>query len=97
MCHGEWKLYKNGEDISYLIPEDKRTLPMSCLGQYEEWYFDDEWNVHWSNYVDGLSAENWIDVNLDWISKFSDWWDYEKIFYAFQENDWRAGSCGGCI
>ena len=49
-------------------------------------------------YYDGLEVDDWIDANNDWLNNITK--DYalkERIFYAIQEQDFRAGSCGGCI
>lgn len=97
LCHGEWKLYKNEEDISYLIPEDLKYDCMDCYGEYEEWEFDDEGQEHWNTYVDGYSETRWIKENKYWIKDIGPETDYPSIFKAFQKQDWRAGSCGGCI
>lgn len=70
---------------------------MGCSGIYQEWTFTNNWEVEWSTYHDGLDAEKWIKENEKWLKEIGPEEDYEKIFEAFQKNDWRMGSCGGCI
>lgn len=97
LCHGTWLLYKDGENVSNLIPEDLQDEPMGCSGWYQEWMFVNGWETEWSSYHDGLSADEWIKENEYWLKDIGPEKDYKDIFCAFQENDWRGGSCGGCI
>lgn len=97
LCHGTWLLYKDGKNISNLIPEDLQDAPMGCAGWFQEWSFVNGWEEEWNTYHDGLSADEWIEENEYWLKEIGPEEDYKDIFYAFQENDWRGGSCGGCI
>lgn len=97
LCHGEWKLYRNGEDISSFIPEELRFSPMNCAGFYEEWEFDEHYQEIWNTYYDGFSMPHWIKENEYWLKNIGSEIDYPLIFEAFLEDDWRGGSCGGCI
>lgn len=96
LCHGEWKLFKDGVDISDKIPELYRHRPMNTEGEYETWTFED-WVEVFESYESGLPCAEWVDENKDWIGKIGDQSDFEKIFEAFQAEDWRRMSCGGCI
>lgn len=93
LCSGEWSLFIHGEDYSHMIPKDLRTSHMNIAGTYQEWYFVD-WIEQFEDYEDGLEFEEWIAANP---------WVYDlpaplfDIYLAFQAEDWRPGSCGGCI
>lgn len=93
LCCGTWMLYINGNDFSLLIPEEKRSSPMDTFGVYQSWHFED-WEEVFEDYEDGLECEEWIAAN-PWVQKLPA--SPIDIFYAFQAQDWRHGSCGGCI
>ena len=50
-------------------------------------------------FEEGLSLTiNWYLSNKEWLDNITtDKCEQEDIYYAFQLNDWRYGSCGGCI
>lgn len=97
LCSGVWKLCVDGKDKSNLIPNDLREYPMYTAGMYEIWHFED-WQEVFENYNDGLECDDWIKENDSWINKVADCYD-EKValFKAFQAQDFRICSCGGCI
>lgn len=98
LCYGEWKLTIDGEDKSNLIPEELRESEMNTYGSYSQWRFEEDWEVVWENYVDGMPCRDWIENNKYWLDNISS--DYniqEQLYCAFQTRDWRHGSCGGCI
>ena len=40
----------------------------------------------------------WIKENAYWLDKITDDYNTQKeIFTAIQQEDFRSGSCGGCI
>lgn len=97
LCSGTWELYKDGKDISNMIPEELRHSEMNTFGTYNDWYFED-WDVIWNKYTDGLDCSDWIKENDYWLSKITaDKHEKKAIFDAIQEEDWRYSSCGGCI
>lgn len=100
LCDGEWKVWKNEEDISNKIPEHLRQAPMDTLGTFNRWRFVDtvDWDVEWETYTDGLLTENWYQKNRSWVNTICDnYQEVEELYAAFQASDWRFGSCGGCI
>lgn len=110
LCIGEWKLYRKYEeiledgskdegydDISNLIPEELRYEPMDTLEVYSSWYFDSDYIEQFNDYTDGLDFEEWCKDNESWIHLICDPKDYKSLYEAFNEHDWRYGSCGGCI
>lgn len=98
LCSGEWTLFIDGKDVSNKIPKDLRNEPMNTNGVYANWGFRRNWKVEWNNYEDGLKCEDWIKENKEWLDGITtDKCEQEDIYYAFQLNDWRYGSYGGCI
>lgn len=97
-CIGHWVLEKNGENISHLIPEDKRKKDMGTLKDYEYWDMDDDDCVVWNTYEDGMTVGKWIEYNKDWLLNVTDYADeWEVLYKLFNENDWRHGCCGACL
>ena len=97
LCHGEWSLYKNNEDISYMIPYELKSNDMNTFGEYETWHFED-WEEVWESYEDGLDCDEWLKENKSWISRITNSEiEQEEIFKTFQKEGFRWNSCGGCI
>lgn len=98
LCVGEWKIYKNNEDVSYLIPEELRDIPMGTYGIYEEWEIGEDNLEQWEEYEDGLVFEDWIKENDCWVSKICDNNEEKKELYdLINKVDFRPNSCGGCL
>ncbi len=97
LCSGEWVILKNGMNVSASIPEDLRNNEMGTAGTYSSWHFESDWSEVWEDYEDGMEEAEWIAAN-PWIASICDN-DAEKseLFHAIQCEDWRHGSCGGCI
>lgn len=97
LCDGEWKLYKDDEDISDMISEELRKSEMNTFGCYESWDFEGK-DIVWDVYDNGLDGPDWIKENDYWLNKItSDYQEKMEIFSAIQDEDWRHGECGGCI
>ncbi len=101
LCFGEWVI-KYKEKILEL-PEDIEKRNMGTYGEYTSWHFED-WLEVFESYTDGLCEGAWIETNIEWIEPLfnrhsiplTD--DVLHEFYTkIQENDFRSGSCGGCI
>lgn len=98
LCRGEWMLLIDEKDVSNKIPEDYRDEPMYTNGVYSRWRFGNHWKEEWEQYEDGLGCKEWIEENKEWLDNITkDENDQKDIYFAFQLNDWRYGSCGGCI
>lgn len=98
LCMGEWTLEVNEKDVSDMIPEHLRNSPMNTFGKYNTWEFGRDYEEKWSTYKDGLKERIWIRENEDWLKTITEDPDLLKeIFKAFQKEDWRHNSCGGCI
>lgn len=97
LCSGEWTLEVNGVDVSIHIPEELRESPMNTNGTFQTWHFED-WAEVFEDYDDGLDGYEWIAENKYWLDLITDNYDVQmEIFYAISKQDWRYGSCGGCI
>lgn len=70
---------------------------MNTAGIYQTWHFED-WQEVFEDYIDGLECDDWIKENDCWISGIADCYDEKVVlFKAFQAQDFRTCSCGGCI
>lgn len=97
LCHGEWTLIIDGIDVSDKVPEELRDGSMNTYGDYKRWRFTN-WDVKWSSYTNGLECDEWIETNLEWLKTITeDKTVMEQIYDAINAEDFRAGSCGGCI
>lgn len=97
LCCGEWSLIINNIDVSEFIPDDLRHNSMNTFGTYESWHFED-WIEVFEDYEDGLEIDEWIEDNKYWLYKITkDEEIIRKIYNAIQKEDFRTGSCGGCI
>ena len=97
LCSGSWILRHNGEDIDTDIPFQGEHA--GTYGTYSEWGFGGEsgWMEEWDEYDYGLECQDWCDEHRDWLSTVAPESEWEEIFLAFQSNDFRPGSCGGCV
>lgn len=97
-CSGQWILKVNNIDVSHLIPEELRNEPMNTYRDYMSWNFTPDWEVENNYYEDGLFCDEWLEENEYWLEKIStDPFVWVEIYEAINSQDWRYGSCGGCI
>ena len=101
LCFGEWTLEYQG--LPLILPEDERECDKGTYGEYSSWHFED-WSEVFDSYEDGLKFPEWVKENGRWVDVMFHRHNIEKseanyleLFEAFQENDWRSNSCGGCI
>ena len=87
---GEWKLYKNGNDVTYLVPTSFRYRPAYTYGEYPVW--EECPYAYVQQFVtDGCEIPEWIQTNLYWLTLLSDNpEDYRNIYLAFHEFDFRT-------
>lgn len=71
--------------------------PANTFGEYQEWYFNDDSLEEFKFYKDGLKCDEWCETHKEWLKTIAPESEWHSIFEAFQENDWRHDSCGGCI
>ena len=97
LCYGEWTLKVNEKDVSGLIPEELRYDDMNTYGTYYSWHFEN-WIEVFEKYEDGLNCDDWIKENKYWLDTITEDISVQKEIYdAISEQDFRHGSCGGCI
>ena len=97
LCFGKWTLIVDGNDFSDKIPEELRKSSMNTFGTYQSWHFEN-WLEVFEDYTDGLVCEDWINQNDYWLKEITDNNDTKILIYnAINEQDFRSGSCGGCI
>lgn len=94
LCYGEWTLFINNKPCEVEIPFQGN--PADTFGTYSEWWFEN-WNEVFGDYEDGMYCEKWCEKYKDYLAKVAPESDWPDVYEAFQENDWRHGSCGGCI
>ena len=95
LCSGEWKLFKDGVEVPCFPPFNCN--PANTLGVYESWHFDENYCEVFEDYVDGLDCVAWCEENAEWLATLTNKEEWPAIYEAFRTNDWRHGSCGGCI
>ncbi|TDQ57037.1 hypothetical protein EDC45_1707 [Mesocricetibacter intestinalis] len=96
LCLGHWQISYQGVELE--LPEEKREHDMGTRGIYN--FIDPEDEL----YLEGLDEDDWILANIDWLAEvfIAAGIDIEeqnmRLFYrAVNKEDWRCGSCGGCI
>ena len=96
LCLGHWDIRYN--DIPLDLPAERRDKDMGTRNIYN--FIDPEDEL----YLEGLDESDWILANIDWLSDLFIQYDipleekYMRAFYqAVNPEDWRCGSCGGCI
>ena len=77
---------------------------MNTAGTYQSWHFED-WSEVFEDYESGYAFKQWEETEIakklfTLIEKnkiILSGKEKEILFEALQDNDWRSGSCGGCI
>ena len=102
LCCGHWEIIVDGKYLP--IPEEIGENAMKTYGTYQEWHFDEHWSEEFVDYQDGMYETEWIDENKKWIdealakiNKTFSYRDYSTLYEAIRKEDFRRGSCGGCI
>ncbi|MCI7717602.1 MAG: hypothetical protein MSQ14_01210 [[Pasteurella] aerogenes] len=96
LCLGYWEIEYNGKPIK--LPSDRQDQDMGTQKIYN--FIDPEDEL----YLEGLDEDDWIVANIDWLTDLFIQENipieeqYMRYFYqAVNKDDWRCGSCGGCI
>lgn len=95
LCEGAWSLYHNGSPVYTDIPFQGE--PADTYGTYRTFSFDRDGEEGWREYEDGMDCATWCETYAEWLDTVAPDDEWEDIFHAFQECDWRHMSCGGCI
>lgn len=96
-CSGSWELLHHGKPVDTEIPFQGSDA--GTFGTYATWHFggDSGWVEEWDDYEDGMECGEWCDEHRDWLSTIAPETEWGEIFEAFQAEDFRRNSCGGCI
>jgi len=101
LCHGEWTITCDGKKLT--IPKDRVNEDMGTYITYQTWHFED-WQEVFEPTDGGLYFDEWVMENHSWIDLAFDELEtekteenYKKLYDAIQSEDFRHGSCGGCI
>lgn len=96
LCHGEWTI--NFQGRRFTLPESRRDNDMNTYGIY--YVIDPENDL----FAEGLTEDDWILENVDWLSECFidndveiDEQNMRFFFQAVNPEDWRCGSCAGCM
>lgn len=96
LCLGRW-------EIGYLerplqLDADRGGKDMGSYGIFSYIYPDEE------DFAEGLREDDWILANAEWLAELFAAHDipldemHMRWFYrAVNAQDWRCGSCGGCL
>lgn len=96
LCLGHWIITYQGLPLA--LPSKQADNHMHTFGIFSWLDPDDE------DYAEGLLEPQWIEKNAEWLLTVFDLhhiefdeshlhWFYEAV----NVDDWRCGSCGGCI
>lgn len=101
LCFGEWIIKYKEKTLE--LPEAIKKNDMGTYGEYESWHFEDGMEI-FESYTDGLNEKAWIETNREWIEPLFNRYSIpltdgvlHEFYTKIQENDFRSGSCGGCI
>lgn len=96
LCLGHWEIDYLGHRLN--LPDNRLEKDMGTKGIYNFMDPDDEL------FLEGLDEDDWIVENIDWLSDvfisahIPIEEAYFRAFYqAVNKEDWRCGSCGGCM
>jgi hypothetical protein len=96
ICLGHWEISYLGQALE--LDSERREHDMGTYAIYSFIFPDDEM------YAEGLPEEEWIIANLDWLTSLfikhdipADAKHFRLFYQAVNKQDWRCGSCGGCI
>lgn len=96
LCLGHWEIHYLGLPLT--LPNAQLDADMGTDGIYNFMDPDDE------IFREGLGEDDWILANMDWLADVFQQHNIEldeqnfRFFYqAVNPQDWRCGSCGGCM
>ena len=96
LCLGHWEI--SYLDLPITLPRERRDQDMGTENIYN--FIDPEDEL----YREGLGEDDWIVENIDCLSDLFNEHNIPleeqtlRAFYrAVNKEDWRCGSCGGCI
>ncbi|MGL4801882.1 MAG: hypothetical protein ACRC18_06425 [Cetobacterium sp.] len=100
LCSGEWIIKYNGMELD--VPKEHRNSHMNTYGEYDS--LQDYITEEFIQDSDGLEYDEWINENKHWVVKMFEEKQIEvtdelllDLYEFIRNNDFRSGSCGGCI
>ncbi len=96
LCLGHWEItYK---ERLLTLPEQFYDSDLGTWGVYDPIYDDDP------EFSEGLAEDEWVIDNVEWLLDMfiaadvpADQQHMAWFYQAVNPQDWRCGSCGGCI
>lgn len=96
LCLGHWEIHYFDKLI--VLPTERAEKDMGTRGIYN--FIDPDDTL----YLDGLEEDDWILANIDWLSDVFinaniplEESLFRQFYQAVNQEDWRCGSCGGCM
>ncbi len=96
LCLGHWQIAYKGMPL--ILPQVQMEKDMGTKGIYNFIDPDDEL------YLEGLGEDEWIIENIEWLTDVFlqaniplEEENFRAFYQAVNKEDWRCGSCGGCI
>lgn len=96
LCLGHWEISYQGRPLP--LKPARGQNDMGTYGIYSYIYPDDD------TFAEGLAEDAWIVENAGWLTELFSGHDISpceeqlRAFYrAVNRQDWRCGSCGGCL
>ena len=96
LCLGHWEICFDQQLLE--LPSAKAENHMDTRGIFS-WLFPDD-----EEYIEGLEIHEWIEEQANWLVPLFERYDIpfdeqhvEWFYEAVNQNDWRCGSCGGCL
>lgn len=96
LCLGQWQISYMGKRLE--LSAERKKNDMGTYAIYSYIYPDDDC------YAEGSPEEAWISENRDWLTELfiqhgipTDDAHFRWYYQAVNQQDWRCGSCGGCI
>jgi hypothetical protein len=96
LCLGKWEISHLGKPLKLDITRAEEDMGTYAI--YSFIYPDDD------IFAEGLKEDEWIVENLDWLTHLflthdipTDEKNFRFFYQAVNKQDWRCGSCGGCM
>jgi len=96
LCNGHWQISFQG--LPFVLPSTRERETMGTWGIYSFIYDDDP------DFAEGEKEEAWVVNNAEWLVPLfieqdipADPQHLSWFYQAVNKDDWRCGSCGGCL
>ncbi len=96
LCLGKWVITYCGKALE--LGAQRNESDMGTFGVFS-WIFPDDEDL-----AEGLPEDQWIAENADWLNTLfsahgipADEEHQRRFYRAVNPQDWRCGSCGGCL